>query len=87
MTDAKTFVLLTNNVHVAKHGEDFIYVGHDVANRWSAFFSGTEEELGSVDTLEHAQIAAHRLLHAGASCSLNLEWELIPQTEIKDLRK
>ena len=82
--DAKMFLLTTKNVYEARHGKEFIFVGHDVANRWSAFFSGREESLEFVDTLEEAETAAHRIFDAGKSCSLKLEWKFILRTEIRD---
>ena len=85
--DAKSFIAQTYNVHESKHGEDFIYIGHDPAKRWSAFLNNEEKDLGFVDTLEQAQAAAHRLYDAGQTCALKLEWKLLPQTEIKDLVK
>ena len=83
--DAKNFVDQTYNVHQAKHNTDFIYVGHDPANQWSAFLNGNVQDLGFVETLEQAQEAAHRLYDAERSCALKLEWKLIPKTEARDL--
>jgi hypothetical protein len=83
--DEKNFVDLNHNVYQAKHNTDFIYIGHDPANQWSAFLNGKVQDLGFVDTLEQAQEAAHRLYDAGPTCALKLEWKLIPKTEARDL--
>jgi len=83
--DARSFVAQTFNVHESKHGDDFIYIGHDPSKRWSAFLNEEERDLGFVDTLEQAQAAAHRLYDAGRACALGLEWKLISQTEVRDL--
>jgi hypothetical protein len=85
--NAKEFAQASFNVHGAKHGEDFIYIGHDPANRWSAFFKGKEQDLGVIDTLAQAQAAAHHLFDTRKKCSLRLEWKLIAETKIKDVTK
>jgi hypothetical protein len=82
--DLKTFLAATYNVYESKHESEFIYVGHDPANQWSAFLKGEEKDLGLVDTLEQAQAAAHRLYDEGLVCGLKLEWRLLSQTVIKD---
>lgn len=85
--DAKEFLTATYNVYESKHGRGHIYVGHDPAKQWSAFFKGKEQDLGFVDTLEQAQFVAHRIYDAGKPCALKLKWKLIRQTEIKDVTK
>lgn len=85
--DSKTFLAATYNVHESKHGTEFIYIGHDPANQWSAFFNGKEQDLGLVSTLKEAQDAAHRLFESDKKCSLKLDWKLIPQTEVRDMTK
>jgi hypothetical protein len=79
--DKSTFLRATKNVHGAKHGTDFIYVGNDVVpNRWWAFFDGSEKDLHSVSSLEEAKAAAHRLFDNDRTCELELEWTLLPET-------
>lgn len=85
--DARSFVAQTYNVHESRHGDDFIYIGHDPSKQWSALLNGEEQDLGFVDTPEEAQAAAHRLYDAGQSCALKLEWKLITETEVRDLVK
>jgi hypothetical protein len=85
--DLKTFLASTYNVHESRHGDEFIYVGHDPAKQWLAFFKGEDQDVGLVNTLEEAQTAAHRLYDVGKVCPLVLTWKLIPQTEIKDVAK
>ncbi len=85
--DVKTFLTAQFNVHESKHGDEIIYIGHDPAKQWSAFFKGKEQDLGLVDTLTEAQDSSHHLFDLGKKCSLKLKWKLIPQTEIKDMVK
>ena len=85
--DLKTFLAANYNVHESKHGDEFIYIGHDPANQWTAFFKGKEQDLGLVSTLEEAQVAAQRLFDSEKKCPLRLEWKLIAQTEIRDVTK
>jgi hypothetical protein len=80
MIDLKTFLIVAKNVHEAKHGTEFIYIGQDVVPvRWLAFFNGEEKELEFVNSLDEAKIAAHRLFDNG-KCPVQLEWKLIPRT-------
>jgi hypothetical protein len=80
MTDLKTFLSAAKNVHGAKHGTGFIYVGQDVVPvRWLAYFNGEERELEFVNSLDEAKIAAHRLFD-DEKCPVELEWKLIPET-------
>jgi hypothetical protein len=83
--DARSFLAQAYNVHGSRHGDDFIYIGHDPSNQWSALLNGEERDLGFVDTLEQAQAAARRLYDAEQTCALKLEWKLIAETEIRDL--
>jgi len=85
--DLKTFLSATLNTYQSKHGDDFIYIGHDPAKQWTAFFKGNEQELGVVDTVEQAKVAAHRLFDSGKNCSIKLDWKLIPESEVKDVAK
>jgi len=85
--DLKRFLAWTHNVHESAHGSEFIYIGHDPAKVWSAFFKGNVQDLGFVDTLEEAKVAAHRLFDSENKCSSKLEWKLIPETEITDITK
>ena len=85
--DLKTFLAAAYNVHESKHGREIIYVGHDPCNRWSAFFKGKERDLGLIDSLAQAQAAAHRHFDSGKKCTVELNWKLLPGTEVKDLTK
>jgi hypothetical protein len=81
--DLKTFLSVTRNVHEARHGKEFIYIGNDVVPcRWLAFFNGKERELEFVNSLEEAKVAAHHLFDNG-KCSVELKWKLIPETATK----
>ncbi|HMH13484.1 MAG TPA: hypothetical protein VK578_10280 [Edaphobacter sp.] len=85
--DIKTFLIAQFNVHESKHGDEFIYIGHDPAKQWSAFFKGEERDLGLVVSLDEAQDSAHYLFDSRKKCSFILEWKLMAHSEIKDMVK
>ncbi len=80
--DLKMFLAANFNVHESRHGDETIYIGHDQARRWSAFFKGEEQDLGLVDTLEQAKAVAHRQFDTDGKCVVKLDWKLISQTKI-----
>ena len=83
--DLKTFLTGVYNVHESKHGNQIIYVGHDMANRWSAFFKGKEQDLGMIDTQDQAEAVAHQLFDSGKKCAIKLDWKLMARTKVDDL--
>ncbi|MGB7549023.1 MAG: hypothetical protein WBM14_14845 [Terracidiphilus sp.] len=79
--DLNTFLFVAKNVHEAKHGKEVIYVGNEVMpERWLAFFNGKEIDLDSVNSLEEAEVAAHRLFDNAKTCSFELEWKIRPES-------
>ncbi len=85
--DLRMFLAASYNVHESRHANEVIYIGHDQANRWTAFFKGKDRDLGLIDTLEQAKAEAHRQFDSAEKCPIALDWKLVPETEIKDLTK
>jgi len=82
MMDLKTFLVAANNVHVAEHGAEFIYIGQDVVpTRWLAFFNGEEKELEFANSVDEAKVAAHRLFDS-ERCPVELQWKPIQGTAV-----
>jgi hypothetical protein len=75
--DLKTFVSAHRGVHSAKHGDGFIYIGRDQADRW--WMSWKEEDtvldcgIGEKN-FEKAKAEAHAQVDGGKTCTLKLKW-------------
>lgn len=65
-----TFLAAHHNVHVAKHGDNFAYLGLDQADRWWMHWAGDGELLGEMPC-EEAQTAAEKKIGG-----TKLNWEV-----------
>ena len=75
--DIHTFLTTHLDVSSTKHGDQCIYVGRDDAMTWWVLRVEDVDQIGA-DTAEEAQAAAHQLIDGDQTCSLKLNWELIP---------
>jgi hypothetical protein len=75
--DIKTFVAAHRAVQSAKHGNDFVYVGLDFANRWWVSWDGKDEQMDANLTEELVKTEAHKLIDTNNPCSQVLDWEVV----------